>query len=153
MNTNKKIIIIILISLIIIVGIAIGLYYYSKNNQKEETTNINTLTPAEITNKKAKLIIKTNPNNTRVTISGINSSFFEERIGSFEINVPAEKIYITAFLSYYQNLSQEIEIKEGETKNIEVNLTHKSLDITEGAPIEGFDSDSNDDSNNLIPNP
>lgn len=151
MNNKKKTIIIVF--LLIIISAAIGLYFYLKNKQKEKTTNTAIeQTPTETsTTAKAKIIIKTNPTNARVTVSGINSSFFEERVGSFEINVPVEKIYITAFLPYYQNSSQEIELKEGEIKNIEFNLEHISRDITEGAPVEGL-GDGNDP-NNLIPNP
>lgn len=149
MNNKKKIIIITLI--IIVIAITAGLYLNWRGKKKKITTNLQaTPTTTSITTN-SKLIIKVNPNNTKVIISGINSSFFEEHVGSFETQVPAEKLFITAFLPYYENSNQEIEMKKGKTTNLEFNLERLGRDITEGAPIEGLNNNSN--YNNLIPNP
>lgn len=148
MEKRKKIIVILAVIIFIVIAV-VGFYFYNKN--KRTSTPPLATTPIPPKEAKGKLIIKTNPTNAKVIISAISSSFIETRVAPFEIQVPAEKLYVTAYLPYYENSSQEVEIKEGETKTVELTIKHISFDLKEGAPIEN--KNSQDNSNKLIPGP
>lgn len=145
---NKKKIIIIIIIAIIVIGLAVGIYFYLKKTKTQEKTPPTTTTSTP--KAEAKLIIKTKPINAKLSISAMNSSFIKTTTAPAEIEVPAEKLYIIAYYPYYENLAQEIEIKSGETKNLELTLIHSGFEIKEGGPIQAAD---NNQPNNLIPNP
>jgi len=148
MNKTKKVIIIFSVVVVLFLT-TLGFYYWQRNKPETATPTATPTKPPQ--ESKAKLSVKVNPIGARVIISAFDSSYLEERTGSFEIEVPAEKLYLTAFLPYFENSNQEIEIKEGETRNVEFNLKHLGRDIIEGAPVENNSQPHNP--NNLIPNP
>lgn len=132
-----------------IIVLAIGIYYFFRKMKTQEKASPTMTTSAP--KAEGKLIIKTKPINAKLSISAINSSFIKTTTAPAEITVPAEKLYVIAFYPYYENSAQEVEIKEGETKTLELTIKHTGFDIKEGAPVDN-DQNSNQP-NNLIPNP
>lgn len=146
---NKKTIIL-ATALIIILGISITLYFILK---KESDPKSPVASPSpEQTNdfkKEAEIIIRTKPENAQASISAFYSSFIEEKTCPCNFSVPAQKLHLIVSYPKYAYYTQEIEIKKGETKEINVVLEYTGKKISEGAPIESQDNNPN----NLIPNP
>lgn len=147
---NKKILILI-IALAIILGSLITFYFISRKGKVQKTSEISP-SPAENNNfsKEAKIIIRTKPENAQASISAFYSSFIEEKTCPCNFSVPVQKLYLIVSYPKYGYYTQEIEIKKGETKEINVILEYTGKKISEGAPI---DNQKDANPNNLIPNP
>ena len=147
---NKKIIILAAV-LIIILGLSITLYFILKKESDQKFSEISP--PPKETDafkKEAEIIVRTKPENAQASISAFYSSFIEEKTCPCSFSVPAQKLHLIVYSPKYGYYTQEIEMKKGEKREIDVVLEYTGKKISEGAPID--DQDDNNP-NSLIPNP
>lgn len=129
MNQNRKILIISLVVLsIIIILITALIYSLRKQEQKNKQQQ---LTEKNVAN----LSIRSSPNNISVSIGGISDDdFLQETATPMDLELKEGKYLISAYKENYDSRDQEIEIKTGDIKTINIKLNRIEQDITEGAP-------------------
>lgn len=149
MNKKKLIIIVAVIAVLIVVG----LFFLSTTKTGQEiiptrTTETSQVEPEE---KYGKLIIKGSPENAMVSISALKTSYIKEEQTSLEIEIPIGKYMVVGFAENYKNYEEEIEIKEGDEKEISFVLEFIGQDVEEGGPINDQESEGAEE--NLVPTP
>src|SRR4030042_2188444 len=128
---NKKIIIS-AATLIIILGLSIIIYFVLKK-ENDQKLSVASPTPEQTNDfkKEAEIIIRTKPENAQASISAFHSSFIEEKTCPCNFSVPVQKLYLIVSCPKYAYYTQEIEIKKGETKEIDVILEYTGKKISE----------------------